>query len=269
MTDFYEDTLSKLIRRGVLNRDMRILVVCGGHYDHRTFQTCGFSNVTVSNLDDRLGEGVFPPFSWSFQDAENLDFEDDSFDFSIASLGLHHCLSPHKALLEMYRVSKLGLIVIEPLDNITSKVSTWLGLGQEYELAAVAYDDFRAGGVRNSPIPNYVYRWTPREIEKTINSFAPIGRHKFHYFYAMRLNWQRARMLNNKALLAIYGLLAPVAWVFGKIFRRECNNFAFVVEKPGIPSDLHPWLEQSESRVQLNEHWMRERYAKSQPECLH
>ena len=52
------------------------------------------------------------------------------------------------------------------------RVAQRLGVVDEYELTAVADNGLPAGGVRNSPVPNYVYRWTEREVEKTIASAA-------------------------------------------------------------------------------------------------
>ena len=52
------------------------------------------------------------------------------------------------------------MIVFEPLDNVFTRLGVRLGMGQEYEVAAVA------GAAAGSPvsgtarIPNYVYRWT-------------------------------------------------------------------------------------------------------------
>ena len=98
----------------------------------------GFTDVVISNVDTRTTSAAFAPFEWSFQDAEDLTYPDDSFDFCIVHSGLHHCKSPHEALLEMYRVSRQGVLVFEPCDNLTTRIGVWLGIGQEYEIAAVA-----------------------------------------------------------------------------------------------------------------------------------
>src|SRR5579872_6873228 len=51
---FYPDTLVDLLQQGVLSRDMRLLVACGGTYDRDVLVRLGFTNVTISNLDTRL-----------------------------------------------------------------------------------------------------------------------------------------------------------------------------------------------------------------------
>jgi ubiquinone/menaquinone biosynthesis C-methylase UbiE len=47
-----------------------------------------------------------------------MAFDDNSFDFAIVHNGLHHCYSPHRGLLELYRVSRQGILVFEPRDTL-------------------------------------------------------------------------------------------------------------------------------------------------------
>jgi ubiquinone/menaquinone biosynthesis C-methylase UbiE len=82
------------------------LVVCRGEFDRDTLLEEGYTAVTISNLDDRVRGDEFAPYAWSFQDAEALSFPDRSFDYCIVHAGLHHCASPHRALLEMYRAAR-------------------------------------------------------------------------------------------------------------------------------------------------------------------
>jgi SAM-dependent methyltransferase len=261
MADFYVDTLKKLLSQGVLRTDHQILVVCGADLDRRVLLDCGFKNVTISNVDRSDDSERYAPYKWSYQDAEDIAHDDNEFDFCIAHSGLHHCRSPHRALLEMYRVSSVGVIVFEPLDNAVTRMGVRLGLGQDYELAAVAGNDCECGGLRNSSIPNYVYRWTTRDVEKTILTFAPVGQHHFQYFYATRVNWLRKDMVKNPVVRGAYYLLGPCAKLFSWLFPHQCNNLAFAVLKPKMPADLHPWLQWRGDSVQLDSKWLRERYA--------
>ena len=90
MTSFYADTITKL----KIPPDATILVVCGGEHDRDILMECGFTHVTISNLDERVVGDEFHPFQWFFQDAESLSFADNSFDFVFVHAGLHHCASP-------------------------------------------------------------------------------------------------------------------------------------------------------------------------------
>src|ERR1700754_1642004 len=198
MNDFYLQTLRELLNDGWLRLDSSVLVVCGGGYDRDIFYTLGFRHVTISNLDSRLTGDEFAPYPWSRQDAENLDFEDGTFDFVVVHQGLHHCRSPHQGLLEMYRLARRGVVAFEPRDTRLVRLGVRLGFGQEYEVAAVAGNGLQFGGGGDSATPNFVYRWTKREIEKTIHTFAPEGRARFRYFSALRVPESRIRKMKNR-----------------------------------------------------------------------
>ena len=259
--DFYETTLEWLIDKGVLTREMSVLVVCAGQFDRDVLLKAGFTDVTISNLDSRWSGYEFSPFQWSYQDAEKLGFPDEAYDFCIAHNGLHHCASPHRALLEMYRVAKQGLLVFEPRDTFLVRLGIRLNFGQQYETAAVEGEGLALGGMRNSGIPNYVYRWTEREIEKTIRSFTPWGEPCFLYRHALRIPWLRLRAMRNRTFFLLIRLLLPLLQFFCFCFPKQSNGFAFVVLKPRIPADVLPWLKLENGRILMNRDWMEREYA--------
>ncbi|HUZ82269.1 MAG TPA: methyltransferase domain-containing protein, partial [Gaiellaceae bacterium] len=136
---FYERALRSLLDDGLIERDWRVLVVAGGDVDRDAFTANGFSDVTITNLTPGPGE--------ERQDAEDLTYEDDSFDFAVISAGLHHCASPHRALLELYRVARHGLLALEARDSMLMRLAQRAGVVDEFELTAVAANEFRSGGV--------------------------------------------------------------------------------------------------------------------------
>ena len=258
--EFYKEVLDGLISDGVMAADMRLLVVCGGDADKEVLDACGFQDVVISNLDERMTGTEFAPFQWSYQDAEHLDFADDSFDFCVVHSGLHHCYSPHGALVEMYRVARKGVVLFEPYDNLVSRLGMRLGFGQEYEHAAVFYNDCAYGGLKNSHIPNYVYRWTEKEIIKTINCFAPYGKHRFQFMYKLRIPYGQLKGRKNKLFFFAAVAALPALRLFAALFPKQSNNFAAVVTKPEFPDDLHPWLRRDKDGIQLNRAWLAQRY---------
>jgi SAM-dependent methyltransferase len=260
--EFYKEIIDQLLSTGVLHTQMHILAICGGQVDREVLNECGFRRVTIANLDSRMTPGQFAPFEWSFQDAENLTFQDNAFDFSIVSLGLHHCSSPHRALLEIYRVARNGLVLLEPCDNVLTRLGVRLKIGQDYEHAAVFYSDYSFGGVKNSKIPNFVYRWTEREIRKTINSFAPYGTHTFQFIYKMTIPWTQLTGRRVKLFYYAVRCFLPVLRVFSLFFPKQGNNFAAVILKPVLPRDLHPWLAWKQDEIHLNHTWLSKRYAR-------
>lgn len=258
--DFYGETVGRLLRQGTLTTDMDILVVCGGETDRSVLSRHGFRRVVISNLDPAPGPDTVAPFRWARQDAERLSYDDESFDFCVVHSGLHHCRSPHRALLEMYRVARQGLLLFEPYDNLLTRLGVRLNIGQEYEHAAVFHNGCARGGVGNSPIPNHIYRWTEREISKTINCFAPHARHEAAFFHAMRVPWGQLRARRGKAPYAVMRLAQPALRLFTTCFPRQGNNFAALVRKPELPVALHPWLRQESGTIRLNVDWLARRY---------
>lgn len=260
MAEFYVETLNTLVERRVLDRSMRVLVVCAAEDDRDALQECGFRRVVISNLDRGVGVHSSAPYEFSHQDAESLEFSEGEFDICIAHSGLHHCRSPHQGLLEMYRVARVAAIGFEPLDNFITRLSQQWGFGERYEVGSVAGHAFEKGGVRDTAIPNHVYRWTEREIEKTIRSFAPVARPRFHYFYRTRINWIRMRSIRNPLKRLAFRVAAGLALSASRILPRESNNFAFCVVKPQIPDELFPWLRQESGQLVLDRSWITDRY---------
>jgi SAM-dependent methyltransferase len=236
---FYERVLRALLQRGVVQRDSRVLVVAGGDVDREAFAATGFTNVVVTNLDAGEEER---------QDAEALSYPDDSFDLAVISAGLHHCASPHRALLELYRVGRVGLLALEARDSALMRLAQRAGVVDEYELTAVAANDFSSGGVRNSATPNYVYRWTEREVEKTIASAAPQRRHRFLYFRELELPVSVLELGGR----ARWRLAAAPLKLVTRVFPRQANLFAFAVVREGP----QPWMHEDGS---LDEGVVRER----------
>jgi hypothetical protein len=136
--------------------------------------------------------------------------------------------------VELYRVSRVGVLALEARDSTLMRLANRMGVAEEYELTVVAAEGFRAGGVANSAVPNYVYRWTEREVEKTIRSAAPERRHRFVWFRELELP------------LSILEATGKSAWRFARwplralvtVFPGQANLFAFAVLK----EDLQPWM---------------------------
>ena len=245
---FYKNTVSTLLNEGLLNRSMKVLVVCGGPADLRVFRELGFENVVISNLSEAMGKTLASD-EWSYQDAEHLTFEDDSFDCVCVRAGLHHCYSPHRALLEMFRVARRAVLVLEARDSWVLRIGSRLGVITNYELSNARFHNWKSGGVADSGVPNYVYRWTEREVKKTILSFAPYANTRVRFFYGLKIHYHIVRSNAGRVGLVVAKLLAPFVHLICMVFKSQGNLFGFLIEKPQIPRDLHPWMTVENDRV--------------------
>lgn len=250
----------EVISNWIKEIDSKILIVGGGKEDSEIFLQLGFSNVTVSNLDSRMKGDEFKPFQWSYQDAENLDYSDSEFDFVIVHAALHHCQSPHRALLEMYRVAKKGIIAFESRDSFLMRILEKYHFTQTYEHAAVYFNDGKYGGVNNTEIPNYIYRWTEREIEKTISSYSPYTNHIFQYKYSHDLPSTTGLERNNMIKFLVILIGQPLYKFFSLVFPEQQNLFAFYIQKDSVEQNLHPWLIAKEGKIQFNNDWAKAFY---------
>jgi len=264
MTNPRRQFYSNIVEKRILNKDSSILICGGGLLDKETFLNLGYTNVTLSNLDTRTSAEKFAPFKWDYQDAQSLSYDDDSFDYVVIHAAIHHAPMPHKVLVEMYRVSKIGILAFEARDSLLMKLVTQLNLAQEYEHAAVFYNDCSHGGVNNTQIPNYVYRWTEREIEKTIQSYNPISKHTFLYDYGSAYPCTPELELKNGFKVIFLSLLKPFYVIFSKIFYKQQNQFAFFILKASKQSKLFPWLykEKDTDDIKFNKKWAEKKYRK-------
>ena len=238
---FYERTLRRLIDEGCLDPGAPTLVVAGGATDREALLAAGFTNVTISNLDERMTGDEFAPFKWRFLDGEDLAVGEGEFDQIIEHMGLHHCGSPHRALLEMYRCAGKAVLAFENRDSFSLRLAKRLGFVAEFEHEAVAGNDYRFGGYRNTAIPNAVYRWTEREVAKAISSYDPAHVVPIRYFYGLRLPLQRVAMMRNPVLRLLFrASLAPFRLV-ARIMPRQMNEFGWYIDKSA--RKLQPWMD--------------------------
>jgi SAM-dependent methyltransferase len=263
--DFYLDTVRRLCAEGWLRPDADVLVVAGGPLDRDVLAAAGIGSATISNLDDRLRGHELAPYRWSFQDAEALTFDDASFDVCVAHQGLHHCRSPHRALAEMYRVCRRGLVFFEPQETLLTRIGVRVGLGQDYELASVGAHGLLHGGVQNTAVPNFVYRWTEREVSKVLASLDPTGPPRVRCFYDLRVPEHRIGALRSRALRRAAQLAVPVARAVLRIAPRQANAVAVVVDKLDPARDLHPWLVSSPDGPRVDPAWFHARYDTPEP----
>ena len=249
---FYRKILEKYIK----NKDASILVLAAGKNDFSVFSKLRFKNITFSNIDERIDPNLFSPFKWSRQNAESLTFEDNKFDYVVEHEGLHHCFSPHKALMEMYRVSKKGIICIESSDNFLMKICVKLKLASQYELDAVIDNEFLYGGVANTQIPNFVYRWTENEIKKTINCYAPYSNHIINYDYDLNL----PSYIKERLFLKI--IFSTVGYILKIILPKQLNLFSFFVMKPNLHEKSFEWISFDNKEITLNKDWIKNNLVK-------
>jgi SAM-dependent methyltransferase len=261
---FYKDIVARIIE----DIDSSVLICGGASLDYDVFRSLEFRNVTITNYDTRESGDSYVPYSWAKEDATALSYEDNSFDYVITHDSIHHTSQPHKAITEMYRVCSKGMLFFESPDNMVTRIGTRLGLVQEYETSAVYYNDEAFGGVDNSEVPNYIYRWTEQEIRKTIASYAPYAAPAISFFYRMALPSPHSRpdlqlTARGKMKYRIIVTLKPLLWAIKMLFPRQQNLFACHVNKTLSSGRIFPWISEDESTGEMgfNKKWGKSTYS--------
>jgi hypothetical protein len=68
----------KVVNERIQSKTYSISVCGGGSLDKKVFKDLGFQDVTISNLDIRVGVNDYAPLKWKFENAEALSFPDKS-----------------------------------------------------------------------------------------------------------------------------------------------------------------------------------------------
>lgn len=111
------------------NKNALWLTVGDGRYGQEAHYILehGSKAVATDISDTLLQEGARAGYISDYrkQNAEDLTYGDREFDFVLCKESLHHFPQPLRALYEMIRVSKTGVVLIEPTDLKIGATLRW------------------------------------------------------------------------------------------------------------------------------------------------
>ena len=203
---FYENLLKKNIK----DKNSKIIVFGAGENDLNVFKRLDFTNTTFTNLN-KSNETI----KINIHDNK---LQDEAFDYSVTNASIHHSSKPHLAILEMYRISKKGILIIEANDSLLVRLAVKLNYAEKFELSAVKNG---STGVDDTNIPNYVYRWSEREIYKLLNSYKPEIIHNINFEYENHIKLNDIKFLFIKPFLSL----------FFKLFKKQQNLLGIFINK--------------------------------------
>ena len=185
-----ENFYKKQIVKHINNKNSKILVLGAGKLDQKVFYELNYNNVTFTNIENSKEKDLN-----YFNNIHDIKLKDNSYDYCVAHACIHHSSKPHLAVLELYRVCSEGSLVIEANDSLLSRLACKLGFSEEYELSAIQ-KNIISGGVDNTNVPNYVYRWTEREVIKLMKSFRPDLKHNILFDYGHQIKFTNSKIIN-------------------------------------------------------------------------
>ena len=246
MTEPGATTFARLLRRhletGVIRHDDSVLVQFAGTFDEMVCKEVGLTNATFVNI---APDSPSSEIGGAVTDAHTMPYESGSYDHVMGHSGLHHCSRPHEALHEMYRIARKTVLFVENQDSALMRAATKAGVVGWYELAAVVADGYDTGGVDGTGVPNFVYRWTRRDLIKAVAAFDPA----YDIPVEIHTEWnlgtgrvasaalQRKLHLSDTAAVRVFN---GGQRVLNKVAARQGNIFAATIRKD--LATLHPWM---------------------------
>lgn len=222
---FYQNQILKF-----LNKDKSILVLGASSDEANIFHKSQFKKITLSNINlAQLKDAEKYNFKKVKIDFRNLyKIKNNSYDYVVVHASIHHTSKPHNILLEMYRIAKLGVLIVESNDSFIMRLAVKLNFSEDFEKSALNYKTY-VGGVDGSHVPNYVYRWTEREIKKLFYSYQPDK--KINVIF----NYQNNIYNENLSDSFLKKIIIVISYVFLKIifilFPKQQNLMSIYIDK--------------------------------------
>lgn len=239
MDESASGTFAKLLRaklsEGSMRPDDSVLVQFAGSFDEQVCASAGLSNCHFANIAPNsasTGDTVAERF-----DAHRMPQADGSYDHVVAHSGLHHCSRPHEALHEMYRLARKSVTFVENQDSLLMRAATAAGLVYAYELPAVVGANYESGGVDGTAVPNYVYRWTRRDLMKTVAAYDPAFHVPIEFHTEWNIGVSRASTVGLRRKLRLRSdtqaeiLLLRAQRILNAVAASQGNIFAATIRK--------------------------------------
>ena len=202
-----------------LQMNSTILIFGGGQMEKEVFNDLKY-DLTFLNIDNHDLYGV--KYKTIIGSMQNSKIENEKYDYVIANASIHHSSQPHACIIEMLRIAKKGILILEGNDSLITKIACSLNISEVFEKSAI---EDNKGGVDNTNIPNYIYRWTEKEIHKLINSFDP----KYKYKISFNYNFDLGNVLKNSTFKRKF--LFYVLSLFFSFFKKQKNMISVFINK--------------------------------------
>jgi SAM-dependent methyltransferase len=119
------------------------------------------SSISDGTLREAHAQGWIKRYS--AENAEKLSLSDDSVDFVLCKESFHHFPRPGIGFYEMLRVSRYGILFIEPLDGSPKLLTEVKRLAKKFLRKGDTYDQFEPAG-------NFIYRLSIKETAKMLTA---------------------------------------------------------------------------------------------------
>ena len=222
--------------KSYINKNSNFLLISASLHEVKILKELGYLNFSITYHDEDeknqfLDFGFKENINLFKSDLRDLTFKDKSFDYTITNATIHHIDLPHKAVTELYRVAIKGVLIIESNDSLIVRLATKTKLAEEFEVSSVN-EDKNTGGLLDTAVPNYVYRWTEKEILKLLKSFDPKNINFVNFDYASDLtNFKTRDNIIENIFLKILIIMGKIFFFF---FKKQQNCISIFIDKTKI-----------------------------------
>ena len=112
---------------------------------------------------------------YSVENAEQLSFEDESFDYVFCKEAYHHFPRPYLAVYEMLRVAREAVIIVEPHDPISKMPILLAARNLLDKLDTTLLQRYWKNRYSLEEVGNYVFKLSEREMDKLANGIGLPG----------------------------------------------------------------------------------------------
>lgn len=196
-----------------LSRRSTVLVLCGADgYDGSILCDFGFEDVTVSDISPVAVEVALkrdPRLRGLALNAEETGLDRNSFDIVVVQDALHHLQRPVQGFTEMLRISRCGVMFLEPHDSPVGRL-----VGTRWEV----HDEAR----------NYVFRWNKKMVGDVASSYIGADSFRnlsFSFWHHNILYSRLARLVGNGkfSIFLIRSIKASLDALFGRVGNQICG----------------------------------------------
>ena len=203
---------------------------------------CHASDMHTNLLEVAYKKGFIK--SYSKQNAEELSFKSESFDYVMIKETLHHLPRPWLAIYEAYRVCKKGVIIIEPNDSYP--------YGSVFQILFINFKNLLKKLMRKKVFPdeynfetvgNFIYSINKRELEKfllgmhkTLIAFNNINDQHFHGIEQIKLDSNKIRdkivSFKLKTIILIKDILTNIGFLnysLGEVVLFKKKSFSTTI----------------------------------------
>lgn len=162
--------------------------------------------------------------------AENIQENDNSFDFAFCKESFHHFPRPYQGLYEMLRISNKGVILIEPQEG-KNKLFDSLKNAIKFILRKDKNSDFESTG-------NFIYRVNIGELKKVMTALnhKTIAYKRFNDFFHSSLSAKSSKSLNIAKIITLFGI--GIQNIFCKIGFMNYGLVTVILFKNDVSEEL-------------------------------